>query len=302
MAMTGSATFVINVPKMGLFAHLGWVLLGLRWADHRGYRIHFECTNPQYNATGQCDDWLSPVITQSAAKQKPVFKISDYHELPFAHQTSRLNRTEARDIVQRHLAVATDILKACDTWSASIFTGRFVMGVHYRGTDKISEAPPVAHADVYAALNQALQWIAPQLDRMPVVFVATDNSDFAAGAKHALPLAEVHVLDDVRRSATEVGVHNLGRDDGPRLAREAMMDAVLLSRCHLLLKTASALSGWSTLLGRDMPVVLLNPPYAYAQFFPDNILVTEVFSRDQVLPAVSQAFTAWTELERPGAR
>jgi len=283
-----SAAFDINVPGMGLFAHLSWILLALDWSERNGYTFHFRCTSPQYNPPGRTGDWLGSVVGQENELAGRVFTISCFEEFPFAHEILWHDRAHARALFRRHLQVRPEIVRACDSWHSGHFRSQFVIGIHYRGSDKISEAPRVPHSSVIAVVREAVEHALRSVDRI-AVFVATDDAAFLALAKESLHGIDARAVEDVCRAEGTVGVHNSARHDGSMLARQAMADSVLLSRSHLLIKTASLLSGWSAILGDDMPVVMVSKPHKTTSYYPDNILAPEAFSPDQVKDAVVRA-------------
>jgi hypothetical protein len=285
-----SAVFDINVPGMGLFAHLSWILLALDWSERHGYTFHFRCTNPQYNPPGRTGDWLSSVVGQENELAGRAFAISCFEEFPFAHEVRSHDRARARALFRRHLHVRPEIVKACDSWHSEHYRGKFVIGIHYRGSDKVIEAPRVRHSSVIAIVQEAIAHASRGAERV-AVFVATDDADFLALAKASLHGIDVRAVEDVCRAEGAVGVHNSARHDGSKLALQAMADCVLLGRSHLLIKTASLLSGWSTILGDDMPVVMVSRPHTASSYYPDNILASEAFSPEQISDAVMQATT-----------
>jgi hypothetical protein len=283
-----SAVFEINRPGMGLFAHLSWILLALDWSERHGYTLYFRCTNPQYNPPGRTGDWLESVVGQENKLAGRVFTISSFEDFPFAHRVQSHDRAHARALFKRRLHVRPEIVKACDSWHSGQFRGQFVIGIHYRGSDKVIEAPHMPHSSVIAVVREAASHASHSVKRI-AVFVATDDTDFLTLAQESLRGIDVRAVEDVCRADGTVSVHNSARYDGSTLARQAMVDSVLLGKSHLLIKTASLLSGWSAILGDDMPVVMVSKPHKASSYYPDNILAPEAFAPDQIKDAVIQA-------------
>ena len=126
----------------------------------------------------------------------------------------------------------------------------FVVGVHYRGTDKciVSKRPAYAH------VMQEASRFAAQHNREPVLPVryfqdfishAAEVCSQAANTSHA-------VVAGVSRS------HN-HYETPERYAsgQNALLDCLLLSNCDLLVKTESNLSNWSSFFNPHMPVLVL---------------------------------------------
>ena len=208
--------------------------------------------------------------------------------MPFA-PAANPDKTRTRTLFQRQFRVAEYLQHRSEHFAACHFRDRFVIGLHFRATDKGTEAPPVAPATALAALASAVE-AATRLHRLrPVVFLATDSASFLRDVSGALTGADLVSLDGVQRSDGQTGIHNLQEKDGRAAAQAAMLDAVLLSRANLLIKTASALSAWSALLARPMPVVMLNHTFTHTQFFPDSILQGTAFAPDRIDDAVGAA-------------
>lgn len=64
-----------------------------------------------------------------------------------------------------------------------------------------------------------------------------------------------------RSSNGEPGVHFINKNNYS-LGEEALIDACLLSKCDLLIRTSSNLSLWSTYFNPSLPTILLNHRYA----------------------------------------
>lgn len=282
-------TIDLSVPGMGLFAHLSWMLLAVSWAEQFRRCIHFRTTTPQYRTPGRDHDWLPTVLRQIAATGGPTFRVQSYMGLPCANQTRPLTRADAKATFHRHFAVAPEIERAAVQWCSANLAAELVIAVHYRGTDKCTEAQRLTYSDVCDCAQSVVN-AAGRACKSAVVFIATDEPGFLAHARTRLSGATLKCVQDCVRTEATQGIHNCGFADGNRLAREAMFDAVLLSRAHILLKTASALSGWSSVFADPrMPVVMLNQPYRSAWHFPDSLLASESFGPDQIQGATAIA-------------
>ncbi len=62
---------------------------------------------------------------------------------------------------------------------------------------------------------------------------------------------------EAHRSSGTAGVHLSNRNQY-KIGEESILDALLLSKCDLLVRTSSNLSLWSTYFNPDLPVILLN--------------------------------------------
>ncbi|MDP3659080.1 hypothetical protein [Phenylobacterium sp.] len=121
------------------------------------------------------------------------------------------------------------------------------LGVHYRGTDKLTAAwdtNPVSRADM-AAIVADFRSRRPDLKR---VFVASDDAGFASYLADQTD-AEVINLGGVDFHKAEDLAADLNRK-----ADRALLDCVLLSRCAAVLKTSSALGGFTKVLRPSLEI------------------------------------------------
>jgi hypothetical protein len=274
-------TLQLHVPGMGLFAHLSWIILGLEWAERHGHKIHFSCTNAHYNQPGAQEDWLGSVVEQSTQPAGRVFLINNYFDLPFATEQLGNGRGRMHALIQERLRPRANLVAQCDRWFQSTAAGNCVIGLHYRGTDKRAEAPRLRYEAAITSTNLLVAELAKRTALPIAVFVATDEAAFLSSARQNIQGARVLAHDHFARVEGTDALHTAGSNDGPRLAREAMLDALLLSRCHVLAKTASALSGWSALLNEKIPVLFLSQPHAETAFYPDCMLAPDSFAIGQ---------------------
>ena len=87
------------------------------------------------------------------------------------------------------------------------------------------------------------------------IFVATDEHDFLKFIKEAFPGKVISIEMD--RSIDGSPIHMNARD--PFLQGEqALIDALLLSKTQVLIRTQSNLSLWSSYFNPTLPVITLN--------------------------------------------
>jgi hypothetical protein len=141
--------------------------------------------------------------------------------------------------------------------SQTVFGGKVVIGLHYRGTDKV-KGPSIQAARVdYAFISRLLR----ELVRLPFdfsLFVATDEAGFISFLQNNYP-GELHFTQS-ERSEGETPVHlGAGSSSPSQLGMEALVDSVLLSRCDFLLRCESNLSHVSSFFNPDLKSLNLSP-------------------------------------------
>jgi hypothetical protein len=263
----------MNSPRNGLFAHLTWCLALWARAQKEGCRITVRGTSPQYGRPDGSLDWFDSLFINREPVQPGSscgeLTICEYEEWPGFHcGRGTRNLSEAAGLFHRYSGLRPDLVAEVDAFCVAQWGGQPVLGVHYRGTDKSVEAPPVS-ADTMISHVRAVIALWPELK---TVFVATDEEHFPQALRQALPGHRVVSVEGVLRSSGGRAVHHLAGADGLMRARQAVFDCAVLSRTSLLLKTASMLSGWSGILTPQLPTILVNPPHSHANFFPDSLL------------------------------
>jgi hypothetical protein len=162
------------------------------------------------------------------------------------------------------------LLQQVDAWAERHLGTGSVMGLHFRGTDKSSEAQPVPVAAVFEAVNRYIS----EHPSLKTVFVASDEASFVDAAAHSIVGARVVAHEDSLRSRDGLAVHTQLKAGDPALkAFDALMNCLLLSRCEVVVRTASFLSAWASVFNPQLKVFMLNRPYAKSLWFPDSEIV-----------------------------
>jgi hypothetical protein len=263
----------LHSPRNGLFAHLTWCLALWARAQKQGSRITIRGTSPQYGREDGSVDWFGTLFLNREPVQlespRHELTMREYEEWPeFNRGEGSRSLAEAAALFHRYSGLRPEIVTEVEQFCATHWGPEQVLGVHYRGTDKRLEAPPVSMEAMIAHVKAAVAlW--PELK---TIFVATDEERFPLALRLALPGHRIVSVDGVLRSSSDQAVHHMAGVDGLARARQAVFDCAVLSRTTLVLKTASMLSGWSGILSPKLPMILVNPPYAHANFFPDCLL------------------------------
>lgn len=192
--------------------------------------------------------------------------------MPTAWRGEMLSRLSVENGFLRQFRVARRWQEEVDRFVAAHFQGEPTLGLHYRGTDKSLEAERVDYSVVISRLRDCC-------DRhgLQRVFVATDEHAFLETLRSTPDLpVDIVAQSHVARSTGSKPMH-LGHAPrkGSHAAADALVDCLILARCAALLKTWSALSGWSALFAPRIPVEFLNRTHPQGWFFPDNILTNE---------------------------
>lgn len=247
---------------MGFYAHFCAVLGLLEHSekigkDSAGVRINFEDRGLYYDPACGPNSWeyyFQPVDI----RREPVAmeRTLDFAQLRWcALRGERMQPARAFELIERYVRVKPHIQHKIDAFVGAHFAGFRVIGVHYRGTDKWTEAPRVPYAEVYAAVRTAIGTVGMDNFRL---FVASDEQRFVDCMRSAFPGRVISW--ETRRSVDGSPIH-YGMENIYKEGEDVVIDCLLLSRCHQLIRTSSDLSLCSTYFNPRIPVVLLNQEF-----------------------------------------
>lgn len=257
--------------SVGLGAKLEWCLEIMAYCNDNGLLPQFRFSYPDAQ---QPMDYFGSLfrIRDSQERRARFVKISSIIELDLGKDYDQvLTIGLANYLINKFLVVKEDVVCEVDDFCHQQFGDRRVVGVHYRGTDKVRESPIVAYESVRRNIDHYLG-LYPATDR---IFVATDDANFLDHLRNASLGRTIVCRDDSFRSRDGSSIHESSFTNKYEINRDAIVNCLILSRCEALLKTASILSGWSKLFNPRLPVVMLNKPHDEHLWFPERVLVGE---------------------------
>lgn len=290
MSLNGGVISIeLQANGVGLFATMTQVLYLLVYCDQHNYTPRIRLTGINYVNPKVGPDWFHYFFEYHpdfAPKEgaSPIFtlRVHNMDEIGIGKYLPTFPElgttlTDANRVFFKYFRIKAEIEAAVADFCQRHFTGSHTLGVHYRGTDKGSEAPNVSW-------EYALESIIRYLDtnsHVDTIFLASDEAGFINTAKIKLQRVKVVAYDDEYRSQDHQAVHSLNfGGDNYQKGREALINALILSRCSALLRTTSALSGWASVFNPTIPVILLNQPYRQTSWFPE----TEIVKNARPLP------------------
>lgn len=245
----------------GMFAMMYDVIAGLKnyeTGNLAGFEVDFGNQGIYYEPDCGPNWWTYywyPI--QVGLFQRNLYK--DYvtlDSLPYTNNFIERNMSSAEInyFIRKYFRLVSHIEGKVDAFVKFNFEGYFVIGVHYRGTDKHLEAPRVSYDQVvmYVDYELSTHW-----KKHCRIFVATDEAAFLDYMKEKYP-DMVYCVDDAIRSTNGRPVHFKVNTDNYKKGEDALVDCLLLSRCNTLIRTSSNLSLWSTYFNLSLPVLELN--------------------------------------------
>lgn len=160
-----------------------------------------------------------------------------------------MSRKRANELIQKYVKIKPDIVHEVDKFVEDSFGSDYILGIHYRGTDKFTwnEADFVSYEQTLKAIEDHLEEVKPASYK---IFIATDEAAFLAYMQNRFP--DKVVYQESQRSTDNRPVH-YGSSDPYRIGREALVDSLLLSRTDYLIRLFSNLSVCSCYFNADLP-------------------------------------------------
>lgn len=168
---------------------------------------------------------------------------------------STISRERAYELIQKYVLIKPHIQEKIDTFVENHFSNTYVIGVHYRGTDKCSEASLVSYAEVYNTLENIIIECKQAGHCNYKIFIATEDARFLDYMQEHSDPAYLCYYPAIR-SRNGKPIH-FDRSNSYRLGEEALIDCILLSKCSLLLRTQSNLSASAGNFNPQLPVISL---------------------------------------------
>jgi Nodulation protein Z (NodZ) len=244
----------------GLFSEVRVVLGAL--AHYEQWQLAYAGLQVDYAALGLYHDpdhgpnwwqYFFESIDLGRSEGAATVEVSPLTYQVFAEAGERLSRERGAELIARYVHPKPMIRDAVDAYVARNFRNAHVVGIHYRGTNKHEEAPRVPYERVRAAAADILRRAGAARSRL---FVATDEQAFLDYMRSQFPRDLLY--REMFRSADGRPIDEVNEDGGYRKGEDAVIDCLLLSRCHTLIRTESNLSVCATLFNPALPQLALN--------------------------------------------
>lgn len=186
------------------------------------------------------------------SQKRPITKhVSDYEKGSVGNGAHYyLTRDRGCYLIEKYITFKKDILDEVEEFYQKHLEGYFVIAIHFRGTDKNIEASHVDYGMLLAAIDEELKEVGQQPYRL---FLATDELSILEMLKQDFPETLVYT-DAIRMNCP---IHYNSRERY-RMGREAVIDALLLSKGNTIIKTNSNMSAVSCFINPKMKLVNLN--------------------------------------------
>lgn len=267
----------------GLGAILNEVLKLLVFEKERGILLRIRVISKFYSRdTTDCaiSTFLEAIEDQRFASfpdrsKRNSITIPDLLTAPETRLFYTLNVTidEANRLFFSRYRFKPEILReARNKFAALTDQKKCLLGLHYRGTDKMrgdpwAEGNPL---DATVFLNHA-KAILNHHKEIDGVYIATDEQAFLDFARREITTHPVYGEDLKRHVSHGMGLHTMPGDPAEK-AKEAVMVMLMLAECRYMVKTTSLLSAWSKVINPELIAFVPQKPRVETggYVFPDK--------------------------------
>jgi hypothetical protein len=196
--------------------------------------------------------------TKRLFKKKKYIRIEDTTEVVKGiNLNKQLNLIRANKLLNNSFRVKSLIQKEVDDFVDLHFKNEFVLGVHFRGTDKIGEAPRINEEKLFSEIDKCL--VSGTFSK---IFISTDEAPVLEKVKMRFPEIPVIWRKDVFRSNNGDQFHRKVENSKDIINCDALMNILILSRTNFLLKTASIMSDCSFIFNPYLSYKIISLPHS----------------------------------------
>jgi hypothetical protein len=274
-ANDGVCSIEIATDIIGFFAQMAWCIHICQYCEDRGLVPDIRLTGDIYLDRGRGPNWLvhyfdwtSPIAKETARRVRYTRKIAHLEELGLP--AAPLSLEEGARVLRKYLRPKPHITALVEDFWRSLDVGGEVIGIHFRGTDKSYEAPRVSWQHCLAVLRAQLR----HDPALRAVFLASDEQAFIDFMKASVQEVPVYCHADHYRSVDGKPPH-FASGNGYQKGEDALVNALLLSKCATVIRTTSFLSAWASMFNPNLKVVLLNRPRGNRLWFPESEILKQ---------------------------
>lgn len=253
---------VLHDRKGGFFSIYCQVLGALYVANilKCSLKLHFTQATyytPSLSPVGWWDHYFETSIYNSEYKTRKasIELLAIRKNGCFVNLGMRLERSLAHKLTHQ-LKLKNKVINEIESFANTHFNKQPVIGVHYRGTDKVEGLKKESNRVPYEAVTSVLA----QLDPRIFFFIATDEQAFLDAMKTAFKGRIIQRNQE--RSENGTPLHDIDPNSTGNLGYsrglDALIDAHLLAKTNAIIRTDSNLSLVSGFLNPDIPVIKLS--------------------------------------------
>lgn len=246
-----------RVGMFSVFSYVAGVLHNYDRHEYAGLEVRFGENSPYYDADYGANWWeyyCEPI--RLGSRENAYIKKTNVRYGKYASITERhLSRFQVYELIQKYIKIKEPILEKVKEFTLENFDGFHIIAIHYRGTDKITEAPRISYDEVISRVNKYVTRFNLENYR---IFIASDELEFIQCLQNTFP--GLVLTYSTLHAVNGEPLHHV--NSNPYLqGEEALIDCLLLAQGNVLIRTSSNLSRWSTFFNPTIPCIELNEKY-----------------------------------------
>lgn len=249
---------------VGIGAKLLWYLQIAFFCDERNIKPYIKFTYDD----DRTEDYFERYLISKYPKNSEMkyIRINRLWDLDFGknYDKERLDIEMATKLTREYINIRPEFIDEVNKFVEAKFNTGKVLGVHFRSTDKITEAGYVSYEMALRNIDNCLN----TYNHFTKIFVTTDDNKFIDYLKNSRLTSLICYREDFYRSDNEKAIHTRMDIDRYNMNKDAIINMIILSKCDFIIKTASNLSAISLFLNPSIPYMLINKMHNL--YFPDN--------------------------------
>lgn len=254
----GSPYIIFEGSWTGMFSQFHMVLALCQYYEDgiiQGGHVDLK-KNGFYYDVQKGENWWEYYFEPLCFGKSEEANINIFNNIKSDHIEYCNTRCDNFNLIQKYIRLKPHILQKAESFFDSNFNNYHVIGVHYRGTDKDSEAPRVSYEATGVVIQEYIQSLKNENWK---IFIATDEIDFLNYLTMLFP-EKVCFNAQAFRSKSKLPIHS-SYPNPYQGGEEAIIDCLLLSKCNILIRTSSNLSAVSSYFNPELSVIELNKRY-----------------------------------------
>ncbi|QXD33009.1 hypothetical protein [Candidatus Pelagisphaera phototrophica] len=247
-------SFVMEDRNAGFFSLFFQVVGALKFCEERGSNLTINFNTGPYVEREKGINWWSYYFESDSFRfnqqHARIFEITDREEqCLFSNYGRNLPIKEANKIVSQ-IKIKRELTSKVSTFAEKNFKDKKIIGIHYRGTDKVSGKRKESDRVPYEYITQHLEGYGPEY----LFFLASDESQFLNAMQDHFH-KRVCFYNAIR-SDNGTALHNrINNYSMYKIGEDALIDCLLLSQCEKLIRTDSNLSLACSFFNPDQQVI-----------------------------------------------
>ncbi len=185
------------------------------------------------------------------ARIEEIYQIPNVLPWFIEHHTSK---ERCHELICKYVKVKHHILEKVQAITDEQFSN-FMIGIHYRGTDKNSEVPRVSYDKIASVVRSVIAEL-ELWEGGYMLFIATDEQPFLAYMEAQFPNCTTF-YQGAYRSMDSQAVHLNKKLNPYKKGEDALVDCLLLTKCDYLVRTSSNMGLCATYFNPALPVILV---------------------------------------------